>query len=172
MDKLALASDHAGYQLKTYIISHLTQDGIDFIDCGSDSDEVVDYIDYTLKVIQLIARDECQRGIFFCGNGYAMAMLANRAPGMRAAVCHDAFTARTALEMGGANIISLGARVVAPELAWELVSVWLQSRFRGEDTPRYARRLRRVADVEPLFARSDWQGQLANYLAARELLQE
>jgi ribose 5-phosphate isomerase B len=132
MKPIAIASDHAGFKLKQYLLAQFAREKVDFIDCGCISEDRVDYIGYTLKVVSLIADSTCERGILLCGNGFAMAMLANRVPGMRAAVCHDAYTARTAREMGNANIISLGARVVGLELAWELTRIWLNSEFHIE----------------------------------------
>jgi len=165
MIKIALCSDHAGYELKETIKIRLAQKGYELVDVGTQSAGRVDYVPYTLEVVQLMAAGICDRGIFFCGNGFAMAMLANRFPGMRAAVCHDVFTARTAREMGNANCISLGARVVGVELAWDLTNTWLKSEFLGETVERYARRQQQLAAVEQQFIQADWQDKLKDYLS-------
>jgi RpiB/LacA/LacB family sugar-phosphate isomerase len=160
--RIAVAADHAGYDLKETIVRGLAEDGHQPVDCGCHGQERVDYFDYTLEVVAKIVADECERGICLCGNGYAMAMLANRFPGIRAAVCHDSFTARTVVEMGDANVISIGARVVGAELALELVRAWLASHFRSE-VERYARRLERISALERELVAPGWRSVLARH---------
>ena len=96
-----------------------------------------------------------------------MAMLANRFPGIRAAVAHDVFSARTTVEMGNANIISLGERVLGAAQAWDLTRIWLASEFLGEKAPRYIDRLQHVDRITNMIVRSDWKDLLVEYL--REL---
>jgi len=162
--RIAIGSDHAGFALKQFLKPSLEQQGHQIVDCGCHTPERVDFPEYTLKVVWEMVSGNCERGIYTCGNGYAMAMLANRVPGMRAAVCHDAFTARTSKEMGDSNIISIGARVVGPELAWDLVQIWLRSEFRGKTVERYARRLEQVSEFDKLFASDDWREALEHYV--------
>ena len=165
MMKVAMGSDHAGFALKEFLKPRLAAANVEVVDCGCHSAERrVDFPEYTFKVVWELVSGNCERGIYTCGNGYAMAMVANRIPGMRATICHDAFTARTSKEMGDSNIVSMGARVVGPELAWDLVQIWLNSEFRGNEVARYARRLEELAELEKLFAAPDWRDALENYV--------
>ena len=140
----------------------LAEAGHETADCGCHGPEPVDYMDSTVVLVQEVASGACERGICLCGNGYAMAMLANRFPGIRAAVCHDSFTARTVVEMGAANVISIGARVVGGELALELVRIWLASEFRS-DVERYTRRLDRLEALERELVVPEWRSILARF---------
>jgi ribose 5-phosphate isomerase B len=158
--KLALAADHAGFELKQSVGRMLAEAGHEIVDCGCHGIEQVDYLDPTLALVEQMVSGACERGICLCGNGYAMAMLANRFPGIRAAVCHDSFSARTVVEMGAANVLSIGARVVGEELALELVEIWLASRFRS-DVERYARRLERLEALETELVVREWRAVLA-----------
>lgn len=162
--RVALACDHAGFPLKEPIAAAVREAGHETVDCGCAGLEPVDYLEYTLAAVEHLADGRCERAIFLCGNGYAMAMAANRFPGVRAAVCHDSFSARTVVEMGAANALSLGSRVVGEELALELVRIWLRSEFRG-DVDRYARRLARLEALERELAAPDWRKILACYAA-------
>jgi ribose 5-phosphate isomerase B len=155
--RVALASDHAGFELKEFLKPRLGVLDVAIVDCGCFSKERVDYFDFTLVAARSVLDGSCDIAIGACGNGFAMAMLANRLPGIRAAVCHDVLSARTVREMGNANFLAFGARVVAPETAWELARLALQSEFRGDETPRYARRLERLAALERSILRPDWQ---------------
>ena len=160
--RIALAADHAGFELKKSVGRMLADAGHETVDCGCHGPEPVDYIDPTLGLVQEMVSGACERGVCLCGNGYAMAMLANRFPGIRAAVCHDSFSARTVVEMGAANVISIGARVVGRELALELVEIWLASEFRS-DVERYARRLERLEALERELAVPEWRSVLRRH---------
>lgn len=162
--RIALGSDHAGFALKEMLKGRLFAAGYELIDLGCASSEPVDYLPVTLAAAHALVSGRCARAILACGNGYAMAMLANRVPGVRAAVCHDAFTARTCRTMGNANLISLGARVLGSELAWDLVQLWLSSEF-AEHEPRYVRRLAQVERFEQKIVTSDWRATLERVVA-------
>ena len=155
--KIAVGCDHAGFQLKSFVVEKLKSIGLDVYDCGSYTPEPVDYPEYVLKVVWKLVSGECDLAIMTCGNGFAAAMLANRFPGMRAAVCHDVFSARTTKEMGDSNFFVLGQRVVGQELAWDLTKKWLESEFRGITVPRYSLRLDEIRDIEEQFVKSDWK---------------
>jgi len=165
--RIAVGSDHAGFALKEYLKPRLKDAGVEIVDCGCNSADRVDYLEYTLGVAWELVSGHCELGIVVCGNGYGMAMVANRIPGIRAAICHDAFTARTSKEAGDSNIISLGARVVGPELAWDLVQIWLKAEFKGKTVHRYARRLEELAKLERLIAAAGWQDALEKYMSNR-----
>lgn len=158
--RIALASDHAGYPLKEAVARWIREAGSEPVDCGCDGLEPVDYLEFTLAAVSQLTSGQCERAILLCGNGYAMAMVANRFPGVRAAVCHDPYSARTVVEMGGANTLSLGARVVGPDLAGELVRIWLESRFRA-DVERYVRRLEKLEAFDRSLAATGWRPTLA-----------
>ncbi len=162
--KIILASDHAGYNLKEYLKTRLCNQGLDVEDLGTHSDQHTSYVYYTLCAVRHLVDHPADKAIFACGNGIAMALLANRFPGMRAAVCHDPFTARTAREMVNANIISFGERIVGLELAWDLTSIYLADEYRGEKDQRYAERLAQIEAVEAGLYHSQWLHQLDQYL--------
>ncbi len=143
--RIALASDHGGYRLKTEILNYLRKEGWDCLDLGTDSEESVDYPDYALKAALAVKNNECQRGIICCGTGVGVAITANKVPGIRAALCHDVFTAHTCREHNDANILTLGQRVIGVGLALEIVRVWLASEFEGG---RHSCRLDKIQAVE------------------------
>lgn len=157
--RLALAADHAGYELKQRVAARLVEADHEIVDRGCHAKTSVDYVDFTLAAVRDVVDGVCERAILFCGNGYAMAMLANKFPGVRAVVAHDVFTARTAVEMGAANVLSLGARVVGADVAEGLVDTWVRARF-ASDVPRYSRRLERVEELEQELAAPDWRAVL------------
>lgn len=158
--RVALASDHAGFDLRERLRSLVEDEGHSVIDCGCWSHDRVDYLEYTLAAVVSLASGECDRAILSCGNGFAMAVVANRFPGVRAVVCHDSYTARTSREMGDANVAVFGSRVVATEYAAELAEIWLTAEFKGEQTARYAKRLEAVRLLDTLVAAPDWLSRL------------
>jgi ribose 5-phosphate isomerase B len=162
--KIGIGSDHAGYELKAYLIPLLEQAGYELLDTGCFSTDRVDYPEYTLKVVWNMVSGNAERGLLCCGNGFAAAMLANRIPGIRAAVCHDAFSARTTVEMGGANLLVFGQRVVGFELAWDLAQIWLTAEFRGISVPRYQKRLEEVEELSSRFAKEKWREELEGFI--------
>jgi ribose 5-phosphate isomerase B len=162
--RIAPGSDHAGFDPKEMLKVRLMERGDKIADRGCYTAEPADYPEFTLKVGWQLVSGRCERGIVACGNGFAVARLANRIPGIRAAVCHDAFTARTSKEMGNSNIISIGTRVVGPDLAWDLTQIWLRSAFLGNTVQRYARRLEQGAAVEQRFADPRWPIALEAYV--------
>lgn len=143
--RLAVASDHAGYELKIAIIDFLHNLGADVIDFGCGPGETVDYVDYGSKAIESVLRGECDRAILFCGTGIGMAIVANKYPGIRATPCWDEFTARVSRSHNNSNCLSLGGRVLDVEKAKQIVSIWLTTEFEGG---RHARRLSKIAALE------------------------
>jgi len=128
---IAIASDHAGVELKLHLVKFLLKRGHNVIDMGVRRKTRVDYPDYGKKVAKAVADGEVPLGILVCGSGIGMSIVANRYRGVRAALVHDHFTARMAKAHNNANIICLGARVTAKDLAEELVEVWLNTEFEG-----------------------------------------
>ncbi len=139
--RVALASDHAGFPLKEMVKEHLSGRGIRTVDLGTDSTDSVDYTDFARKVAVAIADGEMELGILVCGTGLGMSMVANRYRGVRAALCHDHFTASASRRHNNANVLVLGGRVLGPDLAREIVDAWLDSSFEGG---RHERRVEKI----------------------------
>jgi ribose 5-phosphate isomerase B len=129
--KVAIGCDHGGIDLKKDIIAVLRELGHEVEDQGCDSSDSVDYPNFAKTVSTLVKEGECERGILICGTGIGMSMAANRIPGIRAALCHEMFSARMSREHNDANILCLGARVTGPGLAQEIVRTWMTSDFSG-----------------------------------------
>jgi ribose 5-phosphate isomerase B len=129
--KIAIGCDEAAYKLKIEIEEHLKKLGIEYVDFGCLKNEVVLYPDVAFKVAETIASGEFERGMLFCGTGIGMAISANKVPGVRAAVCHDPYSAERARMSNNAQILCMGARVIGSELAKSLIDIWLRSDFAG-----------------------------------------
>lgn len=143
---IGIASDHGGYQLKKEIIDFLQEQGYAYQDFGCYSEEAVDYPDYVREVTNRILTGECERGIILCGTGIGASITANRIPGIRAALCHDVFSARATRQHNDANILALGGRTTGPEVAKEMVAVFLTTEFSGDE--RHCRRIRKIEEAE------------------------
>ena len=128
---LAIGCDHGGIDLKNLVVALLQEEGCRVIDKGCHTHDSVDYPDFAQAVCAAVNSGEVQRGILICGTGIGMSMAANRHPGIRAALCHELFTARMSREHNDANILCLGARVIGPGLALEIVRTWLHTDFAG-----------------------------------------
>ncbi len=129
--KIAIGVDHGGFSLKEAVCRYVEQVGYEVVDVGCFSAESVDYPDYASKVVAEIDTARCTRGILICGTGIGMSIKANRSPGIRAALCHDLFTAQMSREHNDANVLCLGARVLEPSLALAIVECWLKTNFIG-----------------------------------------
>lgn len=127
--KLAIAADDAGYPLKEVIYSYLKDKGIDITDCGVHSTDPVDYPDVGFEVAQAVSQGQFDRAILICGTGIGMCITANKVQGIRAAVCHDSYSAERSRKSNDVQILAMGSRVIGPELAKSVVDVWLQSEF-------------------------------------------
>jgi ribose 5-phosphate isomerase B len=146
---IAIGADHGGFHLKTLILEFLKKLGHEVNDLGTHSEEPVDYPDYARKVAQEILSKKAERGILICGSGVGACVAANKFPGIRAAICHDTFSAHQGVEDDDMNILCLGARVIGPELAKEIVQVWLSASFSGAE--RHRKRLDKVKEIEECF---------------------
>lgn len=142
---IAIGSDHGGLELKEAIVKALTSRGLDVDDYGTDNGESVDYPDFAEKVAGAVSRGEIKQGILVCGTGIGMSIVANKFPGVRAALVTDEFMAQMAKEHNDANILVLGGRVLAEEKAVKMVNTWLDSSYEGG---RHQRRLDKIAQVE------------------------
>lgn len=143
--RLAIGSDHGGVKLKAAITAALRSKGIAVDDLGTLTTEPVDYPDTAARVARAVARGEADAGIVIDGAGIGSAIAANKVKGVRAAVCHDVTTARYARQHNGANVLSLGATLLDPSQALEIVSIWLSTPM---TEPRYIRRLAKIRELE------------------------
>ena len=143
--RLAIGSDHAGYRLKEDLKSYLKELGHDVEDLGTDSEEPVDYPPYCAAVGRAVRDGRADRGIVLGGSGQGEQISANKVRGVRAALCNDLFTARLSREHNDANVLSMGARIVAPPLARAIIRVWLETGFDGG---RHQRRIRLIEEIE------------------------
>ena len=144
--RVVIGADHAGFELKALIIEHLARAGHEVLDTGTHSTEPVDYPDYARSVAEAVLRGEAERGILVCGSGVGACVAANKLPGIRAGLCHDTYSARQGVEHDDMNVLCLGARVIGPDLALDLVRTFLAARFSGEQ--RHRRRLAKIEALE------------------------
>src|SRR5258707_2021878 len=144
--KIAVAADHGGYPLKARIIRDLTESGNEVSDLGTNSTDPVDYPDYARAVAEAILQGRAERAILLCGSGAGACVAANKFAGIRAATCHDVFSAHQAVEDDDVNVMCLGARIVGPDLASELVRTYVHAQFSGLE--RHRRRLEKVKSFE------------------------
>ena len=144
--KVAVACDHAGFPLKQTIMEVVSKAGHEVIDLGTDSTASVDYPDFAEKAGRAIQRKEADRAIVLCGSGVGAAVAANKMVGVRAGLCHDTYSAHQCVEHDDVNVLALGARIIGPEIAIEVVRAFLGARFSGEE--RHLRRLNKVLALE------------------------
>lgn len=145
--KLAFGSDHAGYELKRELVAYAESLGHRVADFGNTVyDPADDYPDFTRTVGVAVARGEAERGVVICGSGVGASVAVNKVPGARGAVCHDTFSARQGVEDDDMNVLTLGARVIGPSLAREVLAAFLAARFSNAE--RHARRLEKVKQIE------------------------
>jgi ribose 5-phosphate isomerase B len=143
--RIAIGSDHAGFGLKAHLSATLRSLGHEVVDLGTDSDASVDYPPICAAVGRAVAKGEAERGIVLGGSGQGEQMSANKVRGVRAALCNDLYTARMSREHNDANVLAIGARIVAPALADEIMTLWLTTPFEGG---RHERRIAQIAEIE------------------------
>lgn len=143
--KIAVGSDHRGYQVKNKILSLIEDLGHEGIDFGPQSAESVDYPDVGAKVAQAVSQAQSERGILICGTGIGMCIVANKFPGVRAASCHDDLTAEMSRRHNDANVLCLSADLLGERLVTRMVEIWLTTEFEGG---RHARRLEKISQYE------------------------
>jgi len=146
--EIALACDHGGFLLKKEIAAYLQEKGIPFEDFGVFSEEAADYPDQALSVAEAVKEGRFRRGIILCGTGIGVAIAANKVPGVRAALCHDTFSAKACREHNDANVLTMGQRVIGPGLALDIVEIWLKTEFQGG---RHARRVAKIEAIEQKY---------------------
>jgi len=147
--KIAIGSDHAGYQLKDIVVNYLKEQQYEVVNFGVDNSTVVDYTDIAIKVAEAVGSGEYDRGILICGSGIGMSIAANKIPGVRAALCTDPYCARMSREHNDANILALGERVIGRGIAIDIVQTWLSTEFSNGE--RHVYRLGQIADLEKRY---------------------
>jgi RpiB/LacA/LacB family sugar-phosphate isomerase len=149
---LVIGSDHAGYELKQELLEFLRALGHEVLDVGTHSTASVDYPDYAEAVAAAVLDGRAERGVLICGSGVGASVAANKIPGIRAAICHDGYSAHQGVEHDDINVLVLGSRVIGRELAKDLVRDYLRANFSGEE--RHARRVRKVKAIEARYLHS------------------
>ena len=140
---IAIGCDHGGVELKASIMEHLKERNIACMDVGCNSSESCDYPVYARKVTQLVTSGECDLGILICGTGIGMSMAANKVKGIRAALCHDCFSAEATKQHNNANVLCMGARVIGAGLACKIADIFIDTDFSNDE-----RHIRRVSMLE------------------------
>ena len=151
--RLALSSDHAGFELKRDLAAFLGQKGHIVLDLGTHSLAPVDYPDAAEAVAEALRKGEADRGIVVCGSGAGASIAANKFPGIRAAVCHDTYTAHQAVEHDDMNVLCLGSRVIGPAVARSLAETFLAATFSGDE--RHVRRVAKIDAIESRFMHNE-----------------
>jgi RpiB/LacA/LacB family sugar-phosphate isomerase len=151
--RVAIGADHAGFEMKRDLAGYVAQQGHEVTDLGTHSPAPVDYPDTADAVATALRNGQADRGLLICGSGAGVAVAASKFPGIRAAVCHDTYTARQAVEHDDVNVLCLGARVIGPDLARSLVETFLAASFSGDE--RHLRRLAKIDAIENRFLHDD-----------------
>lgn len=141
---IALGCDHGGFGLMQEVKKHLEERGLEYKDYGCYSEESVDYPIYGRKAAEAVASGECERGIIICGTGIGISITANKIKGIRAALCHDCFSAQATREHNDANMLAMGARVIGPGHALKVVDTFLDTAFSGDE--RHVRRIEMIEE--------------------------
>jgi ribose 5-phosphate isomerase B len=143
--QIGLACDHGGFELKEELKAFLSSAGVEPVDMGSFNEESVDYPDYGVLVAEKVSKGELERGILICGTGIGMSIVANKFPGVRAALANDLYSARCSREHNDANVLVIGGRIIGRGMALEIVKVWLNTSFAGG---RHQRRIDKIKALE------------------------
>ena len=144
--RVALGGDHAGFPLKQSVAERFSPLVTSLIDCGTHSDVSCDYPDFAVAVARQLVQGKADRGIVVCGSGVGVSVAANKIPGIRAAICHDTYSAHQGVEHDDMNVLCIGGRIIGSELAFEIVDAFLRAKYVPQD--RHARRLAKVLDIE------------------------
>ena len=148
--RVAIAADHAGFELKEHLTRATAAAGHAVTDLGTHTDDPVDYPDYAAAVARAVVSGKAERGIIVCGSGAGASIAANKVRGVRCALAHDTYSAHQSVEHDDANMLALGSRVIGPLLAEEIAISFLAAQFTGDE--RHVRRLQKIEDLERLFA--------------------
>jgi ribose 5-phosphate isomerase B len=155
--KLVISADHAGFALKEEVRAFLSRQGHEIVDLGAYSgNNPDDYPDFAEKLGQAILHGEAKRGILICGSGVGVCVAANKIPGIRAGMCHDTYSAHQGVEHDDMNVIVLGARIIGPALAYELVDTFIKAEFITTEE-RFQRRFKKVLAIEAKYGKNSGQ---------------
>ncbi len=152
--KLVISSDHAGFALKEEVRAYLGKAGHEVVDLGAYNAEPSDYPDFAEKVGLALKRGDAPRGILICGSGVGVCVAANKIPGIRAGMCHDSYSAHQGVEHDDMNVIVLGARIIGPALAFEVVDRFVEAKFSATEE-RFVRRFKKVLALEAKYQCGD-----------------
>ncbi len=144
-EKIVIASDHAGYKMKNFLIEHLSKQGFKIEDLGPNSDDAVNFAVYAKLVAEAVSQGKAEKGILVCGTGIGMSIMANKVSGIRAALVHDLFSAKATRQHNNSNVLCMGARIISEFMGLEIAEIWLKTDFLGG---KYAKRLDVIADYE------------------------
>ena len=144
--RVALGGDHAGFPLKQSVAERIGPLVTSLIDCGTNSEASCDYPDFAIAVARQLIEGNADRGIVVCGSGVGVSVAANKIPGIRAAICHDTYSAHQGVEHDDMNVLCIGGRIIGSELAFEIVEAFLRAGYQPQH--RHARRLAKVLDIE------------------------
>jgi ribose 5-phosphate isomerase B len=150
--RIAIGADHGGFALKERIGFRLKEAGYEVVDCGTDSHDAVDYPDFAHAVAREVASGSCRYGVVVDGAGIGSAIVANKVPGVRAALCYDISSARNSREHNHANVLTLGAGLIGESLAWQIVEEWLSVEWGGD---RHARRVAKIDEIDRQYSRAE-----------------
>jgi ribose 5-phosphate isomerase B len=148
---IAIGADHGGYPLKERLAFRLREQGHEVLDCGTDSATSVDYPDFAHAVASAVATSKVRWGVIVDGAGIGSAMVANKVPGVRAALCYDLSSARNSREHNHANVLTLGAGLIGENLAWQIVQEWLATDWGGD---RHKRRVDKITEIERRYTKA------------------
>jgi ribose 5-phosphate isomerase B len=143
--KIAIASDHGAFRLKGLFVARLKELGYTPVDYGTESEASCDYPDYAERLARSVAAGDPSRGVLLCGSGIGMSIAANKVPGVRAAMCHDHYTAKMCRMHNDANVLCVGARITGEDVAYDILETWLATPFEGG---RHQKRLDKIAAIE------------------------
>jgi ribose 5-phosphate isomerase B len=146
--RVALGGDHAGFLLKTAVARRFTPLVTTLIDCGTDNQQSCDYPDFAVAVSRQLIQGHADRGIVICGSGVGVSVAANKIPGIRAAICHDTYSAHQGVEHDDMNVLCIGGRIIGSELAFDIIEVFLKAQYKPQE--RHARRVEKVLEIEKL----------------------
>ncbi len=144
--RYVIGGDHAGFGLKGEVLQLLNTEKLQVFDCGTHSTDACDFPDFAEAAAKEILQGRADRGILVCGSGVGVSVAANKFPGIRASLCHDTYSARQGVEHDDMNVLCIGARVIGPEVAFEIVRAFLKARYTPQ--PRHAARLAKILDIE------------------------
>lgn len=150
--RIAVGGDHAGFSLKSMIVDEFGDQVAELIDCGTCDTERCDYPDFAVAVSREIVQGRADRGIVVCGSGVGVSVAANKIPGIRAAICHDTYSAHQGVEHDDMNVLCIGGRIIGSELAFAIVRSFLGAKYSAGE--RHQRRLEKVLEIERLGIRS------------------